>query len=153
KCVCEEGATVVIDVHAARAHLGSEIAALPADRKLDIMHEITLFFDESPDGTLAAWSMGLRKFGRPDVVLLGVPPDAASDAALGMRDIAATLADGERIEPGDQIAGPDGRVLVAARFEAPLSAVVAVDGPAIVFAELPPDAERAAGAGEASDPG
>jgi hypothetical protein len=144
KCVCEEGATVVIDVHAARAHLGSQVAALAADRKLDIMHEITLFFDEAPDGTLAAWSMGLRKFGRPDIVLLGIPPEAATDAALVLRDIAATLADGERIEPGDQLAAPDGRVLVAARFEAPLSAVVAVDGPAIVFAELPPGAAEAA---------
>jgi hypothetical protein len=32
KCVCEEGAAVVIDVHAARAHLGSEIARLAPDR-------------------------------------------------------------------------------------------------------------------------
>src|SRR6185295_10008015 len=35
KCVCEEGASVVIDVHAARAHLGEEVAALAPDRGFD----------------------------------------------------------------------------------------------------------------------
>ena len=88
KCVCEEGAAVVIDVYAARAHLGGEVAALAPDRAFDVMHEVTLFFDEQPDGTLAAWSLGLRKFGRPDLVLLGVAPDAATEAALLLRDVA-----------------------------------------------------------------
>jgi hypothetical protein len=133
--VCEEGAAVVIDVYAARAHLGSEVAALAPERAFDVMHEVTLFFDETGDGTLAAWSLGLRKFGRPDLVLLGVAPDAATEAALVLRDVAATLADGERIEPGDQIAGPDGRVLTARQFEAEMSSVVAVDGPALVLVD------------------
>jgi len=137
KCVCEEGAAVVIDVHAARAHLGSDVAALAPDRGLDIMHEVTLFFDEQPDGLLAAWSLGLRKFGRPDLVLLGVRPEAATEAALVLRDVAATLADGERIEPGDQVAAPDGRTLTAARFDPAASAIVAVDGPALVLAAAP----------------
>src|ERR1044071_6409720 len=131
KCVCEEGAAVVIDVHAARAHLGSEVAALVPDRGLDIMHEVTLFFDEQPDGLLAAWSLGLCKFGRPDIVLLGIQPEAATEAALVLRDIAATLADGERIEPGDQVAAPDGRTLTAARFDAAMSPGVAGDGPGL----------------------
>ena len=134
KCVCEEGAAVVVDVYAARAHLGSDVAALVPDRGLDIMHEVTLFFDEQPDGTLAAWSLGLRKFGRPDLVLLGISPDGATEAALVLRDVAATLAAGERIEPGDQVAAPDGRTLTAAQFEAEMSPAVAVDGPAIVLA-------------------
>jgi hypothetical protein len=133
KCVCEEGAAIVIDVYAARAHLGSEVAALAPDRGFDVMREVTLFFEEEPGGTLAAWSLGLRKFGRPDLVLLGISPDAATDAALVLRDLAATLAAGDRIEPGDQVAAPDGRTLTAARFEADMSPAVAVDGPAIVL--------------------
>jgi hypothetical protein len=135
KCVCEEGAAVVIDVYAARAHLGSEIAALAPDRAFDVMREVTLFFDEQPDGTLAAWSLGLRKFGRPDLVLLGIPPDAATEAALILRDVAATLAAGDRIEPGDRVSSPDGKTLTAARFEAAMSPTVAVDGPAIVLGD------------------
>src|SRR5215468_1635838 len=138
KCVCEEGAAVVIDVHAARAHLGSEVAALDPERRFDVMHEITLFFDEQPDGLLAAWSLGLCKFGRPDLVLLGVPPESATEAALVLRDVAATLADGERVEPGDQVAAPDGRTLTAARFDPGMSPVVAVDGPALVLVAAAP---------------
>ncbi|HEX2689791.1 MAG TPA: hypothetical protein VHN14_24400 [Kofleriaceae bacterium] len=135
KCVCEEGAAVVIDVYAARAHLGSEVAVLAPDRAFDVMHEVTLFFDEEPGGTLAAWSLGLRKFGRPDLVLFGVAPDAATEAALVLRDVAATLASGERIEPGDRVSAPNGRILTAERFEADMSPIVAVDGPAIVLRE------------------
>ena len=138
KCVCEEGAAVVVDIHAARAHLGGDVAALAPDRSLDILHEVTLFFDEQPDGTLAAWSLGLRKFGRADLVLLGVPREAATEAALVLRDVAATLADGERIEPGDRVAGPDGRMLTAARFDPATAPGVAVDGPALLLAPTAP---------------
>jgi hypothetical protein len=136
KCVCEEGAAVVIDVYAARAHLGSEVAQLAPDRAFDIMREVTLFFDEQPDGSLAAWSLGLRKFGRPDLVLLGVGPDVATEAALVLRDVAATLAAGDRIEPGDQVAAPGGTILTAVAFEPAMSATVAVDGPALLLTRL-----------------
>lgn len=133
KCVCEEGATIVIDVYAARAHLGVEIAKLPPERTFDIMHEVTLFFDEIGDGNLAAWSLGLRKFGRPDIVLLDVLPDTATDAALMLRDVASTLASGERIEPGDTVASPTGRNYIAERFEPTQSPIVAVEGDAILL--------------------
>jgi len=64
-----------------------------------------------------------------------VAPEAATEAALVLRDVAATLADGERIEPGDQVAAPDGRVLTALLFEAKMSSLVAVDGPALVLVD------------------
>jgi hypothetical protein len=133
KCVCEEGAAVVIDVYAARAHLGSEVAALAPERGFDVMHEVTLFFDEQGDGSLAAWSLGLRKFGRPDIVVLGISPDVATEAALLLRDVAATLASGERLEPGDTIGAANGRMLVAERFDPKVSDVVAVDGDALLL--------------------
>ena len=132
KCVCEEGAVVIIDVYAARAHLGKEVAALAPDREFDVMHEVTLFFDEQADGNMAAWSLGLRKFGRPDIVFVDVDPAAATEAAILLRDIAGTLASGERIEPGDRVEIAS-RELMAERFEAEMSPVVAVDGPAILL--------------------
>ena len=132
KCVCEEGAAVVIDVYAARAHLGAEVASLPPERTFDIMHEVTLFFDEAGDGTLAAWSLGLRKFGRPDIVLLGLSAETATDAALMLRDVAATLASGERIEPGDTVQGP-ARTFTAERFDPASAPIVAVEGDAILL--------------------
>jgi len=133
KCVCEEGAAIVIDVYAARAHLGIEVAALPPERKFDVMHEVTLFFEEEPEGTLSAWSLGLRKFGRPDLVVINVVPDEATNAALLLRDIAQTLAAGERIEPGDKVGTPGGRVLTAERFEPAEFPLIAVDGEAILL--------------------
>ncbi|MBA2541883.1 MAG: hypothetical protein H0V17_19720 [Deltaproteobacteria bacterium] len=133
KCVCEEGAAIVIDVYAARAHLGSDVAELVPTRNFDVMHEVTLFFDEQPDGKLAAWTLGLRKFGRPDLVLLGVPAETATDAALLLRDVAATMAAGERIEPNDTVETPDGRTLVATRFAPETSALVAVEGDALLL--------------------
>jgi hypothetical protein len=133
KCVCEEGATIVIDVYAARAHLGSEVAELAPDRGFDVMHEVTLFFDEIGDGTLAAWSLGLRKFGRPDLVLLGLSADSATEAALLLRDVAGMLAAGERIEAGDTITAGGGRELVAERFDPASCAAVAVEGDALLL--------------------
>jgi hypothetical protein len=137
KCICEEGAFLVIDVYAARAHFGSEVADLEPERGFDVMHEVTLFFDELPDGTLAAWSLGCCKFGRPDLVLLGVAPEAATEAALLLRDVAATLAGGERVEPGDFVAAPDGRTMVAGRFDPESQPIVAVERAALLLRPAP----------------
>lgn len=133
KCVCEEGAAIVVDVYAARAHLGSAIAGLDPERDFDVMHEVTFFFEETGPQQLAAWSLGLRKFGRPDLVLLEIEAPAATEAAILLRDLSATLANGERIEPGDIIEAPDGRTLEAVRFEQSLQPAVAVDGPALLL--------------------
>lgn len=133
KCVCEEGAAVVIDVYAARAHLGAEVAALRPERTFDVMHEVTLFFEELGEQEIAAWSMGLRKFGRPDLVLLGVAPDAAAEAAVLLRDLAQGLAEGERIEPGDTIGTPAGLELTAEPFRPEDWPKVAVDGDAVLL--------------------
>jgi len=98
-----------------------------------VMHEVTLFFDEQGDGSLAAWSLGLRKFGRPDLVVLGIAPDEATETALLLRDVAATLAAGERLEPGDTVGAAGGRVRVVERFDPGVSSVVAVDGDALLL--------------------
>lgn len=139
KCVCEEGAAVVVDVYAARAHLGSTIAALEPERAFDVMHEVTFFFEETGPQRLAAWSLGLRKFGRPDIVLLDIEAPAATEAAVLLRDLSAALADGERIEPGDIVEASDGKKLEAVRFEQDLQPAVAVDGPALLLRRVTSD--------------
>jgi hypothetical protein len=133
KCVCEQpGAEAVVDVHAVRAHLAADIAALSPSRAFDVMHEISLLFDTVEDGTVAAWTTGMRKFGRPDVVLLGLPSETSSEAALRLRDLAMMLANGERIEFGDIITNDD------LEFEAralPPQYAMLVDGDAVWLAE------------------
>ena len=133
KCICEEGAQVVIDVYAARAHLAHDIATLDPARAFDVMHEVTLFFDEQPDGTLAAWSLGLGKVGRADIVTLGVDPEAAPATAVMLRDVAALLAAGERVEPGDTIGVETGLRLQASRFDPAVAPGVAVEGDALLL--------------------
>lgn len=109
KCVCEQpGAEAVVDVHAVRAHLAADIAELPPDRGFELMHEISLLFDTVADGSVAAWTTGMRKFGRPDVMLLGLPSETSAEAAVRLRDLAAILAAGERIEVGDVVATDEG---------------------------------------------
>jgi hypothetical protein len=138
KCVAELGATIVVDVLAARAYLGSEVAGLSPDRPFDVMNEVTLFFDEQPDDTVGAWTLGLRKFGRADLVLRGLAPGDTSDAALLLRDLAATLAAGERVEPGDEIMLPDGRRLTVATFDPVSAPGIKVDGAALLLSVAPP---------------
>jgi hypothetical protein len=133
KCVCEEGALAVVDVYAARAHLGADVARLVPERAFDVMHEVTLFFEELGNGALAAWTLGLHKFGRPDLVITDVAADAASDAALALRDVAVLLADGERVEPGDVVEAPGGRRFVAERFDPARIPVVAVEREALLL--------------------
>jgi hypothetical protein len=132
KCVCQEGAAVVIDVYAWRAHLGTAVAALEPERAFDVMHEITFFFEETGPQTLAAWSLGLRKFGRPDLVLLDIDAPDATEAAVLLRDLSSALADGERMEPGDTIE-VDGKKLEAVVFEQGREPAVAIDGPALLL--------------------
>jgi hypothetical protein len=127
KCVCQQpGAQAVIDVHAVRAHLAGDIAELAPERGFDVMQEISLLFDTMPDETVAAWTAGLKKFGRPDIVFLGLPSETSVEAAEQLRDLAELLASGERLELGDVVSsGSAGdlevRALPAAladRFEA-----------------------------------
>ncbi len=144
KCICEEGAQVVIDVYGARAHLAHDVAALDPARSFDVMHDVTLFFDEQPDGTLAAWSLGLVKFGRPDLVTLGIDPDAAPATAVMLRDVAATLADGERVEPGDTIGVATGLQIIASRFDPAAAPGVAIEGDALLLQVVTATAAAAA---------
>ncbi|MEO8707304.1 MAG: hypothetical protein ABI867_45170 [Kofleriaceae bacterium] len=135
KCVCEEGAAVVIDVYAVCAHLGTAVAALSPERDFDVAREIGLFVDDQEDGSGAAWAIGLRKFGRPDLVVLNISPDGGPEAALVLRDVATMLAAGEIIEPGDRIGVSDGRLLVVERFDPASSAIVAVEGEALMLVD------------------
>lgn len=133
KCACELGGAIVIDVYAARAHLGTEIAALDPERAFDLMHEVAMFFEEIGEGRLVAWTLGLRKFGRPDLVMTDIPEALAAERAALLRDIATMLADGERIEPGDEIGGPEESVITVEALEPGQLEIAAVEGNAILL--------------------
>ncbi|MBV8755950.1 MAG: hypothetical protein JO257_01665, partial [Deltaproteobacteria bacterium] len=64
---------------------------------------------------------------------LGIAPEAATEAALLLRDIAQTLAAGERVEPGDTVEAPGGKTLIAERFDPEQEPSVAVEGDALLL--------------------
>lgn len=107
KCVAEAGASLIIDATAARAFFAEEIASLPPGRGFEILREVTMFVEEvtHADGTtsLVAWTAGMQKFGRPNLVLPDIAPEYGAVAAHLLRDAAAVLAAGERVEPGDEL--------------------------------------------------
>lgn len=144
KCICEQGAAVVIDVTAARAHAGSEIAALAPDRPFEVMHEVTLFFDERDDAdagaSMIAWTAGMQKFGRPNLLIADIERDYAAVAATVLRDAATALADGDRLELGDTLTIGD-RTFLASPL--PANHNTPIDGIAIALLEIVSDTEQA----------
>ena len=144
KCICEQGAAVVIDVTAARAHNGTEVAGLAPDRSFDVMHEVTLFFDEREDEdageSMIAWTAGMQKFGRPNLLITDIARDYAAVVATVLRDAATTLAEGERLEIGDTLTIGD-RTFVATPL--PEGHDSPIDGAAVALAEVLGDAEEA----------
>ena len=99
------------------------------------MHEVTLFVDECGDGTLAAWSLGLRKFGRPDIVVLGIAARRhATETALVLRDLASHDGGGRAHRAGrSRSRRRAARRSIAARFDPASAPIVAVEGDAIVL--------------------
>jgi hypothetical protein len=134
KCICEQGAMAVIDVTAARAHHGRDVAALEPLRDFDIMHDVTLFFDERDQGkSMIAWTAGMQKFGRCNLVIANIARDYAAVAATILRDAALLLADGDRLEIGDTIT-IDERTFVAIPVSDDHG--TSLDGPGIMLDQI-----------------
>ncbi len=90
------GATCVLDVHAGAFHHADAIAAVPADAPFDIEREVTLVYESDEDVPGAGHLLhtrGMRKFGRPDVVVVCEPEDAPLLSGI-VRQIASGMADG-----------------------------------------------------------
>lgn len=109
KCVCEAapGATV-LDVYGAQAHEGQAVADLDVARPFALLREVAIMVDDDSGNTGTIVTRGLIKFGRPDLVMQGVPLTEIAGAAELVRELAEAMADGELIEPDDVIEIPDG---------------------------------------------
>ena len=65
--------------------------------------------DATATGALEVRTRGLRKFGRPDAALRGVPPAEREGATRFARHLADRLIRGASIAAGEAVAGPGGR--------------------------------------------
>ena len=96
------GATVVLDAQTNRFWRGADVAAWPAGRPFTLSSDVNVVVEAEPTSpTATIHTRGLQKFGRPDVVVRDVPGERWDAVAGLVRVVAAMLADGMIITPGD----------------------------------------------------
>jgi hypothetical protein len=103
RCLCDLGALAVLDACALRWIAPEEVLSWPPDCNFELDRELSFVFetDETPGLGHIAHTRGMAKFGRPDVVLVGLEDDEGDWAAELLHQIAGALAAGAIIAPGD----------------------------------------------------
>lgn len=94
------GATVVLDAQTTHYWKGADVASWPAERPFTLSVDVRVTVEADPGAPFGlVHTRGLQKFGRPDLVVTGVP-SARWDAVAGLvRSAAGLMADGLVLEP------------------------------------------------------
>ena len=72
---------------------------IPEDEEaVNLLHQTVLDLDEGPDGLLRVVSLGMRKFGLPDIALDNLPRTQARQGARIVNTVALALAGGARLD-------------------------------------------------------
>jgi hypothetical protein len=134
---------VVIDPLAGRAWDGAAIAGLRPDRGFDGPREVSVVVDDgrtddagAPLATPrapAAFTRGMAKLGRADLVIGDLAEDVVADAANVLRMLIDAAARGELLEAGDRLELADGRSYRAAPLEAAACARLGLDDDALAL--------------------
>ena len=97
----------VLDRHARRWWTSARLAALPPDPESlpDLSREISTLLLTEPDPRFGhvCHTLGLRKFGRPDLVIAGLSVQHGTMAADLLHELARRQALGERLRPGQRL--------------------------------------------------
>jgi hypothetical protein len=111
--IAAAGAFAVLDVHAVRWHPGAEVAALAPGRPFDVRHEINTLAETTPTPGFGhpVHTRGMHRFARPDLVA-GVPAERIEETGALINHLAARLAEGHVLEPGQVIRIEDHRTFV-----------------------------------------
>ncbi|MDI6101769.1 hypothetical protein QLQ12_24410 [Actinoplanes sp. NEAU-A12] len=115
--VARAGAVAVLDVYAHDWFPGEAVAALDAHRPFVPMREISVVAEAEsvPGFGHPVHTRGMIKFGRPDLVI-GVPEDQIGDAATILNQLGRMLAEGEVLEPGQDLRVEGKRVLTVVPY-------------------------------------
>jgi hypothetical protein len=110
--------SVVLDVLAATWHPGAAVAQRAADRPFAVTAEISVIFEResTPRFGHAVHTRGMAKFARPDLIA-GVPADQVHDTTRILNHLAARLADGHTLTPGQRLRFDGRRTLVVTPYE------------------------------------
>lgn len=110
RALTEAGAFALLDLRATRWLASEDVGALALDAPFDLDREITIVVEtDSPEQSpLVCHTRGLRKFGRPDLLILLEEGQDAEEAAGLLVALAEPLAQGEQVGVGDTFMTEDG---------------------------------------------
>jgi hypothetical protein len=94
--MCERGASIVLDGHAARFWTAAEVSSRAPATDIDIRHEVRFLFENEPsfgEGGHYVHTRGMVKLARPDVVAVCGTEDADVVVEI-MKELAQGMARG-----------------------------------------------------------
>lgn len=100
------GAVAACDVEALRWWTKADLEELPADLDFEISDHVRVVFEPTerePGQGHICHTLGMAKFGRPDLALPGMLPEHVEAAVDLLEKMAGELADGENFETGDVV--------------------------------------------------
>lgn len=102
--LARKGAFAVLDVHAVTWLPGETVAGLDPARPFTVQREVSLTAENEPAPGFGhpVHTRGLIKVGRPDLIA-GVPAGRIQHTAQVLNHLAAMLAEGHVLEPGQQL--------------------------------------------------
>lgn len=110
--VCRAGAVAVLDAFAHDWSTAAVVAGLDPRREFTVVREIGVVAESEPAPGFGhpVHTRGMAKFGRPDLIT-GMPVERIGEAATILNQLAAMLADGHVLAPGQQIRIDGSRML------------------------------------------
>lgn len=104
------GAVAACDVESILWWTGKDLAELPEGWEFDMADHVRVVFEsqEREPGTgHLCHTLGMAKFGRPDLAIGGLAPEHAEPAGDMLESLATALAEGDNFETGD-VVEPEG---------------------------------------------
>jgi hypothetical protein len=101
----DTGGFALLDAHAQAWLSPTHIKERPADAPLRMADEVSIVFETEPEHGFGhlMHTRGMLKFGRPDLVVVGIPPKHGVRIADIVNQLAERLALGTRLDPGDTV--------------------------------------------------
>ncbi len=101
----DTGAFALLDAHAHKWLSTADLARRPPDGPLSFPDEVSVLFETEPSSEWGhiVHTRGMKKFGRPDLVVTAVPPVHGARIGAILNRLGARLAEGAVVEPGDTV--------------------------------------------------
>jgi len=108
--LCKAGLVVALDVESMVWWTREQLAELPPDWEFDVADHLRVVFEAAerePGGGHLCHTLGMMKFGRPDLAIGGLAREHAEAAGEMLESLATALAEGDAFETGDVVEPDD----------------------------------------------